>query len=354
MSLIFLDVFIRFSGIAILLLIAALAARDVKNIKSSRYLIGLAITVAATLMSYTPEAIRLSEPLYVIAKFMDIPNLIFVWLFSLSLFNDEFEVKWMHLTVAGLYVGLVAILRLGQFNIVPPQTFTLLILIDIIALLIVLHLIMVTITGRRDDLLEARRKGRNYFVIVLAITILLYTLADLFLVTPYSAYTPLIKASIILPSIIWVAYWLLNLSPKALTFERHSPITAPDLSDKEEQLAQKLHALMQDEKAYLKSGLTIVQLASQLGSTEHALRALINDQLGYRHFSAYVNSMRIAHVKQDFLNLKKSDISILTIALDAGFNSISPFNRAFKKVEGMTPSQFRRKVKTRNRMPFDP
>ncbi|WP_371070074.1 helix-turn-helix domain-containing protein [Salmonella enterica] len=35
------------------------------------------------------------------------------------------------------------------------------------------------------------------------------------------------------------------------------------------------------------------------------------------------------------------EVPILTIALDAGFGSLGPFNRAFREAEGMTPSEFR-------------
>ena len=35
-------------------------------------------------------------------------------------------------------------------------------------------------------------------------------------------------------------------------------------------------------------------------------------------------------------------VPILTVALDAGFQSLGPFNRAFKAQTGMTPSEFRR------------
>ena len=38
----------------------------------------------------------------------------------------------------------------------------------------------------------------------------------------------------------------------------------------------------------------------------------------------------------------QAEVPILTIALDAGFQSIGPFNRAFKAETGMTPSEFRR------------
>jgi AraC-like DNA-binding protein len=35
-------------------------------------------------------------------------------------------------------------------------------------------------------------------------------------------------------------------------------------------------------------------------------------------------------------------VPILTIAMDAGFQSLGPFNRAFKAQTGVTPSEFRR------------
>jgi AraC-like DNA-binding protein len=38
----------------------------------------------------------------------------------------------------------------------------------------------------------------------------------------------------------------------------------------------------------------------------------------------------------------QAEVPILTIALDAGFNSLGPFNRAFKAETGMTPREFRR------------
>jgi AraC-like DNA-binding protein len=38
----------------------------------------------------------------------------------------------------------------------------------------------------------------------------------------------------------------------------------------------------------------------------------------------------------------QAEVPILTIALDAGFGSIGPFNRAFKAQTGLTPSEYRR------------
>jgi len=39
---------------------------------------------------------------------------------------------------------------------------------------------------------------------------------------------------------------------------------------------------------------------------------------------------------------------VLTIAMDAGFQSIGPFNRAFKAEIGLTPTEFRRDALARS------
>ena len=75
---------------------------------------------------------------------------------------------------------------------------------------------------------------------------------------------------------------------------------------------------------------------------EHRLRRLINQGLGHRHFSAFLNAYRVADAKQVLADPRQSDVPILTIAMDVGFQSIGPFNRAFKAATGRTPGEFRR------------
>ena len=82
-------------------------------------------------------------------------------------------------------------------------------------------------------------------------------------------------------------------------------------------------------------------LAAQLGEQEYRLRRTINGQLGFRNFSAFLNSYRLAEVKAALADPAQRDVPIITIALDAGFGSLGPFNRAFREAEGMTPSEFR-------------
>jgi AraC-like DNA-binding protein len=54
----------------------------------------------------------------------------------------------------------------------------------------------------------------------------------------------------------------------------------------------------------------------------------------------FVNSYRVEEFKARAVDPANSNFSILAIALDAGFNSKSSFNQAFKKFTGKTPSQY--------------
>ena len=80
----------------------------------------------------------------------------------------------------------------------------------------------------------------------------------------------------------------------------------------------------------------------RLGLPEYRLRRLINQALGYRNFNSFVNHYRIAEAKAALADPRQAEVPVLTIALDAGFSSLGPFNRAFKAETGMTPSEYRR------------
>ena len=55
-----------------------------------------------------------------------------------------------------------------------------------------------------------------------------------------------------------------------------------------------------------------------------------------------MNGYRLAEAEAALSDPAQAAVSILTIALDAGFGSIGPFNRAFKAETGVTPSEYRR------------
>jgi AraC-like DNA-binding protein len=107
-------------------------------------------------------------------------------------------------------------------------------------------------------------------------------------------------------------------------------------------LLRRLDHLMSVERVYRQEGLTIAMLAAKLDVPEHRLRQAINEGLGHRNFNAFLNRYRIDEAKAALADASQRDVPVLTIAMDAGFQSIGPFNRAFKADTGLTPTEFRR------------
>jgi AraC-like DNA-binding protein len=113
----------------------------------------------------------------------------------------------------------------------------------------------------------------------------------------------------------------------------------------------RLKQLMTVERIYRREGLTIGLLSAELDVAEYRLRQLINEGLGYRNFNAFLNHYRIEEAKAALVDPEQMEVPVLTIAMDAGFQSIGPFNRAFKAATDLTPTEFRRLAMAGNAAP---
>jgi len=114
------------------------------------------------------------------------------------------------------------------------------------------------------------------------------------------------------------------------------------LSD--EQLAsykQRLEHVMQTEQAYLRSDLTLPNLASVVDCSVNHLSQVINAGFGVSFFD-YLNRYRVEHAKELLCELNGRGNAVLNIAFTVGFNSNSAFYAAFRKYVGQTPAQYRR------------
>ncbi len=107
------------------------------------------------------------------------------------------------------------------------------------------------------------------------------------------------------------------------------------------EVKNKLIHHLKDERLYRDEDLTLQSLAERLSVSSHQLSWLINEELRIS-FPSLVNGFRVEDVKRRLADPASDGISILQIALDAGFSTKASFNRAFKLHTGMTPSQFKR------------
>jgi AraC-like DNA-binding protein len=110
----------------------------------------------------------------------------------------------------------------------------------------------------------------------------------------------------------------------------------------DQKLIDALTRLMATDRAYRDEKMTIGMLALRLAVPEYRLRRLINQRLGYRNFNVFLNDHRIREVKAALSDPTQAEVPVITMAMDAGFQSLGPFNRAFKATTGVTPSEYRR------------
>jgi AraC-like DNA-binding protein len=116
------------------------------------------------------------------------------------------------------------------------------------------------------------------------------------------------------------------------------------LTDEEAQSHLKnLLGMMETDKPYLNSELTLRELAEKLSMSTHNLSEIMNTRLN-QNFYDFINHYRVEEVKRRMADKESENFSLIAIAFDSGFNSKSAFNTIFKKHTGTTPSQYRKQL----------
>lgn len=100
-----------------------------------------------------------------------------------------------------------------------------------------------------------------------------------------------------------------------------------------------LERLMLAEKLFQQPDLNLSKLAKLAGVAPKTLSAVLNQHLG-KSFNEYVNEYRVREVQGRLLGGDSRELTIAGLAYEAGFNSLQTFQRAFKAISGVTPSEF--------------
>ncbi len=103
---------------------------------------------------------------------------------------------------------------------------------------------------------------------------------------------------------------------------------------------KKLETLMRTNKIYRNPNLSLLATANLLGISACYLSSMINTTIKVS-FIDYINQYRISEVKRNLLSSQYSHYTIVSVGLEAGFNSKSAFYTAFKKHTGITPSFYK-------------
>ena len=209
------------------------------------------------------------------------------------------------------------------------------ILLNILSLGFMLHSFILVFQSNtfKKDLLE--NKERKIFVIGVTGIIVVSLMSELALKQNQLIYLFYLQRIVI---ISLTGYFLVTtFTLKEGIVRKKSSESAPS----DPLLADKIKDAVIFDKLFLKEGLTIAQLSEIIQEKEYKVRHAIIHDLEFKNFTDFINSFRIKEASQMLLKPENEGLSILEVAFHVGFSSIGPFNRAFKTITGLTPSQYR-------------
>ncbi|OYY89978.1 MAG: hypothetical protein B7Y45_09660 [Sphingomonas sp. 28-66-16] len=293
---------------------------------------------------FTLNGVRAIEnllgPVQLLLWLIQIGSAGYFWLFAVTLFEDR------SLTVASAApaASLTLIGLVGQYGprASAPSIWT---LHNVVGLLLALHALVVIVQSGRNDLVEARRRLRVPFLVLIATFSMVLSLAQIGQTLGiHAGWYEFANASI--QAMLGIAGVAVLLEARPALFGvagggRSAPAESRTLDDSGIWL-DRLQRAMDIDALWRREGLTIGDLAKAVGLPEHRLRRLINDQLGHRNFASFVNQRRIAEARAVLSDPANAARNVASIAFDLGFGSLGPFNRAFREATGVTPTEFRR------------
>lgn len=343
------DAALRFGCLTLLVLMAALAFRDTRHLLQGKLAFAACFSLGAMFISTMPAEMGLPFGVKAVAWLIHIPNTPLLWLFGLSLFDDQFKLRRFHIAVIvasfawllGWELSGVLDFKAGAIAAITLKRCT--------DFSVLAHLLWTAFSGRRDDLVEERRRTRLWFTAGVAVSgAVIIGGETVHLVLTHDEHDPrwlaVLRSGVALPMILFSVLWFLRMPASFFLFESVSTeklTETPSIDPRDQVTHARLISAMDEENLYREQGLSIGALAERLKVPEHQLRALINKGLGYRNFSEFLNHYRLGDAKADLSDPEKARLPILTIAMDAGYASLATFNRAFKSAVGKTPSEFR-------------
>jgi len=112
-----------------------------------------------------------------------------------------------------------------------------------------------------------------------------------------------------------------------------------DISEVDRQLFEQLQQLFQHEHSYSNPAIALEKIATQMKINRTYLSRAINHCTG-KNFNAYINEYRIKEAVR-LMSADSNKFSLEGIAFEVGFNDRKTFYTAFKKITGLSPSEFR-------------
>lgn len=121
--------------------------------------------------------------------------------------------------------------------------------------------------------------------------------------------------------------------------KNNPPQTIKLSADKIDKILEIISKAMSEDKVYLDPELTVRKLSILINLPPKTISAILNQHLQI-NFNDYINNFRVEEVKLRLPDPQNKNLTILAIAFDSGFNSVTTFQRVFKNKTGLTPKEF--------------
>ncbi len=110
-------------------------------------------------------------------------------------------------------------------------------------------------------------------------------------------------------------------------------------------IEEKITLAMTEKQLYKNGKLQLKDLSKEISTSENHISEVLTKHLHTNYYD-FVNTYRVEEVKRLMNSHSHKDYKLIAIALEAGFNSKTTFNTAFKKNTGQTPSEYRKSIPT--------
>lgn len=255
------------------------------------------------------------------------------WLFARSLFRQRASGEYWPELIVGMLFASCVILYIDSSN----NTSGLLGYIAQLQAFIGSAILLMTFIEALDSKMNTKHEQRFRFLFAAGHLALIST-SFAFELPELSVYAQTAYATL--------ATFALLGSTAAWQYRRNNPLPGSKQKNAVVQpaLAASIEQLLRDDRVYLDPTIKVSGLAARLDQPDYKVSQCIVNDLGYPNFNQLVNTYRLEEAKLQLADPERKRSAILAIAMDCGFGSLGPFNRAFKAQVGMTPTAYRKSL----------
>jgi len=280
-----------------------------------------------------------------------------VWMLAMVLFREDRRPGASDLALAGALVCVTMAGDYGRFALGPLEAHpgaarTLFLAGRLLAIALLLTACWHAVAHWRADLVEQRRRVRAAFVTVIGAAFVALAASEFVFGGRGTPAEMLVVGHALLLALAFALLQFVarggmeSLLASALPRPARIPLAVVRADGAEAALARRVTEEMAARRLWKRDGLGIADLAAELRTQEYLLRRAINRQLGYRNFNDFLHDYRLSEAARRLADPAEAGLPILSIALDCGYGSIGPFNRAFKARFSVTPTQYRQSAAT--------